>query len=284
MLRHSVVPLLLDHCKANFCALTGTPLTLETVTTFLFQLDYYSTFNTSPSQITRDAAFVQSDRAFYHPVWLLPDKDFNVLVKCLGLRKDLDDFVAPFSVSPLIGDLHCAIISTCDSLHKESTRIDVTLDDDTFSAKGPGFAIDAGVGGSKNEKKKTPFGVHLDVARGRCILCCEVCERHFKQMNEGKEASQDFEQHKKGQGMKVTFRCSFCKVFLCVEKRDGCGGRTCFDVHHCDYFYPLAHPMNPEVIGAQASRFVSIVATPVKKKKDDDEDEDGKMSSEDDDG
>ena len=53
MLRHSVVPLLLDHCKANFCALTGTPLTLETVTTFLFQLDYYSTFNTSPSQITR---------------------------------------------------------------------------------------------------------------------------------------------------------------------------------------------------------------------------------------
>jgi len=158
MLRSRVAPLLLDHCKQNFRLLTNIPLTLETLTTFLFQLDFYSTFNTSPSQVSRDAASPEGQRAFYHPPWLLSGKAFRALLACLSLRKFKGAFAAPYS------------------------------------------------------------------------------------------------------------ECGLCKVFLCTEKRFCCGGRTCYDVHHCDFSYPLGHPMDPDVIGAQASRFVSIVATPVKKK------------------
>ena len=102
--------------------------------------------------------------------------------------------------------------------------------------------------------------------RGRCILCCEDCEKQCKGEGVGHAS--------KGQGMKTPYKCTFCKVFLCTEKRACCGSRTCFDVHHCDFSYPLLHPMIPSVVSAQASPLVSIVASFIEQADDEDEEDD----------
>jgi len=169
LLREYVAPLILKHCKENFYLFTETPLTLETVTTFLFQLDYYSTFNTSPNQVKRDAAFEQNDRAFYRPNWLLSDRHFGALQKCLGLRQSMNAFVAPYSVSPLISALHSAMIGTFASMFKGVERVDMTLDDDGNSAKGKNFTLRTGVPVTKNDKKKSALGYHRDLGLSRFL-------------------------------------------------------------------------------------------------------------------
>ena len=60
------------------------------------------------------------------------------------------------------------------------------------------------------------------------------------------------------------------------------GGRTCFDVHHCDFDYPPKHPSVPSEVRSGASPFSSILQSPavIRSKSQSVDDDDGNDNDE----